>query len=286
MVGAARELLDSCHETTDILQIMSNQWTSTRIKASKGKQKLACLTAYDYLTAKTIDKAGIELVLVGDSLAMTALGYKTTLPVTMEEMIHHTSAVSRGVQHAMVVADMPFMSYQTSTQTALFNAGRFLKEANAKAVKIEGGAHRSELVSTMVKNGIPVLGHIGLTPQSINALGGYKVQGKAPEDAASLKKDASALCEAGVFALVLECVPADVAREITESVPAPTIGIGAGVHCDGQILVSQDMLGMYSEMTPKFVKRYASINEEMNTAFEKYREEVQNGDFPAEEHSY
>lgn len=265
---------------------MKDKWTTKKIKAAKGKQKLVCLTAHDFMTAGIIDQEDIHLVLVGDSLAMTALGYETTLPVTMDEMIHHTAAVTRAVNNALVVADMPFMSYQVSTEKALANAGRFIKEANAKAVKIEGGAHRAELVKNLVRNGIPVLGHIGLTPQSIHSMGGYKVQGKAPAEAVSLLEDAKALSEAGVFALVLECVPAQVAQNITDTIAPPTIGIGAGRHCDGQILVLQDMLGMNYGRLPKFVKRYASLGEDMKKAFSKYSKEVQDGSFPSDEYSY
>jgi len=245
-----------------------------------------CLTAYDYSTARIVDEAGIQLILVGDSLAMTMLGYETTLPVTMKEMLHHTSAVVRGVSNALVVADMPFMSYQVSVEQAVRNAGLFIKKAGAGAVKIEGGVFRVPVVRAMVENGIPVLGHIGLTPQSIHAMGGYKVQGKKTEDAKQLLNDAKELEKAGVFAIVLECVPATLGAEITHSVGVPTIGIGAGKHCDGQILVIHDMLGLYSGLSPKFVKRYADLGAEMRKAFEAYKREVENGNFPTEEHSY
>lgn len=263
-----------------------NYWTASRIKATKGKQKLACLTAYDYSTALIIDKVGIELILVGDSLGMTVLGYSTTLPVTMEQMLHHTSAVVRGVKNALVVADMPFLSYQSSIETALFNAGRFIKEAGAGAVKIEGGSFRASLIQTLVQNGIPVLGHIGLTPQSVCEFGGYKVQGRDAVSARNLLEDAMLLEQSGVFAIVLECIPSALAGEITKSVKVPTIGIGAGAECDGQILVVHDMLGLYSDITPKFVKRYANLGDEMKKAFETYKDEVKTGKFPTDIHSY
>jgi 3-methyl-2-oxobutanoate hydroxymethyltransferase len=261
-------------------------WTTTRIRACKGEQRIACLTAYDYATARLIDAAGIQVALVGDSLGMTVLGYETTLPVTMEEMLHHTAAVARGVEQALVVADMPFMSYQVSCEQALTNAGRFLKEAGADAVKIEGGRRRVDTVCALVDNGIPVLGHVGLTPQSVRQLGGYKVQGKQPEAARELIEDACALADAGLFALVLECVPKELAAEITKRIAIPTIGIGAGAACDGQVLVTHDLLGMYSDLSPKFVKRYAELGPIMQEAFMAYREEVESGEFPAPEHSF
>lgn len=261
-------------------------WTACKITAMKGRRKIVCLTAYDYSTARIMDQAGIHLILVGDSLAMTMLGYDTTIPVTMEQMLHHTAAVARGATSALVVADMPFMSYQVSVEQALENAGLFIKKAGAGAVKIEGGALRASTVSALVRNGIPVMGHIGLTPQSIHALGGYKVQGKKDEDANRLLSDAQALNEAGVFAVVLECIPASLAAMITRSVSIPTIGIGAGKHCDGQILVTHDMLGLYQELAPKFVKRYADLGAEMRRAFETYKQEIEEGSFPDEEHSY
>jgi len=262
------------------------KWTARRIRDTKGTQRIACLTAYDYSTARIVDSAGIELILVGDSLAMTMLGYQTTLPVTMEQMLHHTSAVARGVQTALVVGDMPFMSYQVSVQQALENAGRFIKEAGADAVKIEGGSFRVPIASALIENGIPVLGHIGLTPQSIREMGGYKVQGRDNREARGLLNDAKELDKAGVFAIVLECVPAALGKEITKTVRVPTIGIGAGKHCDGQILVTHDLLGLYSEITPKFVKRFADLGAEMKKAFESYKHEVGDGTFPTDDHSY
>ena len=262
------------------------KWTVPQIKDMKGKHKVVCLTAADYATAKLIDEAGVHLVLVGDSLAMTVLGYDTTLPVTMDEMLHHTAAVARGVENALVVADMPFMSYQTSIDEAIKNAGRFLKESNAQAVKIEGGSIRGPLVRSLVENGIPVLGHIGLTPQSVNEFGGYKVQGTAEAEALDLKNDAEALVRAGVFAIVLECIPAQLSSIITDAIPVPTIGIGAGAACDGQILVTNDMLGIASGLSQRFVKQYASLGKDMTAAFTEFREEVENGTFPSEENCY
>lgn len=260
--------------------------TASRIKALKGTRRISCLTAYDYSTARIMDASGIDLILVGDSLAMTVLGYDTTLPVTMDEMVHHTSAVVRGVKSALVVADMPFMSYQVSNEQALENAGRLIKEAGADAVKIEGGAIRVQLVRSLVQNGIPVLGHIGLTPQSIREMGGYKVQGRNSEGAQILLNDAQQLAKAGVFAIVLECMPTELGAAITKAVCVPTIGIGAGRHCDGQILVSHDMLGMYSDLAPRFVKKYASLGDAMLKAFAEYRTDVEKNRFPDAKHSY
>jgi 3-methyl-2-oxobutanoate hydroxymethyltransferase len=262
------------------------KWTAAKIKAQKGKDKITCLTAYDYTQAKFVDEAGIELVLVGDSLAMTVLGYENTLPVTMEEMLHHTRAVVRGVKNALVVADMPFMSYQVSIDQAVYNAGRFVKLAGAGAVKIEGGSERAALVKRLCENGIPVLGHIGLTPQSIKETGGYKVQGKTTEAAAKLLTHARALADAGVFAMVLECLPEDLGAAITEAVNVPTIGIGAGRRCDGQILVINDLLGMFTGKSPKLARRYAELGLAMKKAFQQYRSDVREGSFPGEENLY
>ena len=264
----------------------STKWTASRIQALKGREKVVALTAYDYSTARIMDATGLQLILVGDSLGMTVLGYKNTLPVTMTEMLHHVAAVVRGTENAMVVADMPFMSYQTSTARALENAGRFIKKAGADGVKVEGGALRAPMVAEMVANGIPVLGHVGLTPQSIRAMGGYKVQGKSSGQAQRLLSDAAALAQAGAFAIVLECVPRKLAEEITAAVSVPIIGIGAGPACDGQVLVSHDLLGLYGEMTPKFVKRYADLGAEMKRAFEAYKKDVETGAFPSDEHCY
>ena len=255
-------------------------------QAKERNEKLTMLTAYDYSTAKIIDEAGINGILVGDSLGMVCLGYEDTLSVTMEDMIHHTKAVSRGVKNTLVVADMPFMSYQTSVYDAVVNAGRLIKEGRAHVVKLEGGIEVCDKIEAIVKASIPVMAHIGLTPQSVNAFGGFKVQGKDEEAAKNLIEAALAVQKAGAFAVVLECVPAKLAAIITEKLSIPTIGIGAGAQCDGQILVYQDMLGMYSDFTPKFVKKYENLGEKMNVAFKKYIEEVKDGVFPAEEHSF
>ena len=255
-------------------------------KAKEDGKKLSMLTAYDYSTASLLDAAGINGILVGDSLGNVILGYEDTISVTMEDMIHHGAAVSRGAKNALVVVDMPFMSYQGSVYDALKNAGRLMKEGRANAVKLEGGSEVVPQIQAIVQAGIPVMGHLGLTPQSINAFGGYKVQGKDEAAAQKLLDDAKAIAEAGVFAIVLECVPSALAKKVTEAVDVPTIGIGAGADCDGQILVYQDMLGMFSDFTPKFVKRYANIGEAMKAAFKGYIDEVCEGTFPASEHGY
>lgn len=261
------------------------QWTAPRIKALKGKGKVVSLTAYDYSTARLVDSAGLQLILVGDSLGMTMLGYENTLPVTVEEMLHHTAAVARGTKYALVVTDMPFLSYQVSVEQALMNAGRFIK-AGAGAVKVEGGAFRAPTIRALVENGIPVLGHVGLTPQSVQALGGFKVQGKLPADAEKIVEDARAVEAAGAFALVLEAVPAALARVVTAAVKIPTIGIGAGPGCDGQILVVHDLLGLFGDFKPKFAKRYVDLGSQMRTAFEQYRKDVEGGSFPGPENCY
>ena len=255
-------------------------------EAKQKNEKLSMLTAYDYSTAKIIDEAGINGILVGDSLGMVCLGYEDTLSVTMEDMIHHTSAVTRGAKNTLVVADMPFMSYQTCVYDAVVNAGRLIKEGRAQAVKLEGGIEVCDKIEAIVKASIPVMGHIGLTPQSVNAFGGFKVQGRGEEAAKKLIDEALAIEKAGAFAVVLECVPAKLAAIISEKLSIPTIGIGAGVNCDGQILVYQDMLGLFSDFTPKFVKKYENLGEKMNIAFRKYIEEVKDGVFPAEEYSF
>jgi 3-methyl-2-oxobutanoate hydroxymethyltransferase len=261
--------------------------TTETIKAMKAKgERIAVLTAYDYPTAKLMDGCGIDIILVGDSVGMAVLGYESTLPVTVCEMIHHTKAVSRAKPRALVVGDMPFMSFQEGTVEALKNAGLFIKDGACQAVKIEGGRIRCEIVKALVENGIPVMGHIGLTPQSILSYGGYKVQGRASEQAAHLKDDALALENAGCFSIVLEAVPWKLSKEITASLKIPTIGIGAGPHCDGQVLVVHDMLGMFLEFTPKFVKRYADVASIMKEAFSGYVQEVKSGKFPDLEHSY
>ncbi len=262
------------------------KWTTTRIREAKGQRKLACLTAYDYATATLIDAADVPLVLVGDSLGMTMLGYSTTLPVTMADMLHHTAAVVRGVNEALVIADMPFLSYQVSIEQGVANAGRFLKEAGADAVKVEGGAFRAPLIEALKQNGIPVMGHIGLTPQSVKEFGGYKVQGRGQKREAELLKDAAALEAAGCFSIVLECIPESLGRQITETIGIPTIGIGAGRYCDGQVLVTHDMLGLHSTVTPKFVKRYADLGDTMKHAFAAYKQDVESGTFPGEAHTY
>lgn len=259
---------------------------STFAEAKRKRKRIAMLTAYDYSTARLEDEAGIHAILVGDSLGNVVLGYEDTLSVTMEDMIHHGRAVARGAKNALVVVDMPFMSYQTSVYDAVVNAGRLMKEGRAQAVKLEGGAEVAAQVKAIVEAGIPVMGHLGLTPQSINAFGGFKVQGKTEAAARKLIEDAKALEAAGAFSVVLECVPAKLAAKVTESISIPTIGIGAGAGCDGQVLVYQDMLGMFSDFTPKFVKRYANVGEAMREAFATYVDEVGAGTFPAEEHTY
>ena len=261
--------------------------TSVTFKESKKNgEKLTMLTAYDYTTAKLLDESGVDSILVGDSLGMVVLGYDDTLSVTMEDMIHHSAAVARGAKNALVITDMPFMSYQTSVYDAVVNAGRLVKEGGAQAVKLEGGIEFCEHIKAIVKASIPVCAHIGLTPQSINAFGGFKVQGKGKEEAQRLLDEARAVEEAGAFAVVLECVPAKLAKKISESISIPTIGIGAGAGCDGQVLVYQDMLAMYSDFKPKFVKQYAQIGSVMKDAFRQYIAEVKSGAFPSEEHTF
>lgn len=259
---------------------------STILEQKKRKDKITMLTAYDYSTAKLMDEAGVNSVLVGDSLGMVMLGYEDTLSVTMEDMIHHAAAVARGCKNAFIVADMPFMSYQTSVYDAVCNAGRLIKEGRAHAVKLEGGEKICPQIKAIVESSIPVVAHIGLTPQSVNAFGGYKVQGKDEETARQLIKDAKAVEEAGAFAVVLECVPDKLAGLITESIHIPTIGIGAGASCDGQVLVYQDMLSMYSTFRPKFVKCFANVGEMMTAAFKQYIEETKAGTFPEEVHGF
>lgn len=252
----------------------------------KGGAPLSMLTAYDYHTACTIDEAGIDMILVGDSLGNVMLGYENTLAVTVEDMIHHGKAVCRGAKNTFVVVDMPFMSYQTSVSDAVRNAGRIMKETNCQAVKLEGGAVYADRIKAIVEAGIPVVAHIGLTPQSVNMLGGYKVQGKTVEAAQHLIDDAKAVAEAGAFAITLECVPAALAKKVTESVPALTIGIGAGNGCDGQVLVYQDMLGYTDGFTPKFVKKYANLHEVMLEAFKQYKTECENRTFPTPSNTF
>ena len=258
----------------------------TFAQAKQEQNKLTMLTAYDYSTAKLIDGAGVNAILVGDSLGMVCLGYEDTLSVTMEDMIHHTAAVSRGAKNALVVADLPFLSYHISTSETVRNAGRLVKEGRAQAVKLEGGAAFAEQIEAITRASIPVMAHIGLTPQSVNAFGGFKVQGKTQETAQKLLDDARAVQRAGAFAVVLECVPAPLAARITQELSIPTIGIGAGAGCDGQVLVYQDMLGMFSELTPKFVRQFAPVGELMQQGFANYIRAVQDGSFPAQEHGF
>ena len=249
-------------------------------------KKITALTAYDYSFAKLLDTTDLDIILVGDSLAMVAHGHDTTLPVTMEEMIMHTCAVRRGCHNPLLVADMPFMSYQASNEQAITNAGRFIKEAGAQAVKLEGGARMVPRIKALTNADIPVMGHIGLTPQSINRMGGYKIQGKDNKEAIEIKQDAYQLQEAGVFSIVLEGVYEDLAAEITQSIKVPTIGIGAGVKCDGQILVLNDMLGLGLNATPKFVKQYTNLANETKNAINQFIEEVREEVFPNSDHSY
>lgn len=261
--------------------------TAVTFKQAKEKgEKLTMLTAYDYSTAKLVDEAGIHSILVGDSLGMVCLGYEDTLSVTMEDMLHHTKAVARGAKNTLVIADMPFMSYQTSVYDAVVNAGRLIKEGHAQAVKLEGGKEVCPQIEAIVRASIPVCAHIGLTPQSIHAFGGFKVQGKGEEAARRLLEEAKAVEEAGAFAVVLECVPEALASLITRQVSIPTIGIGAGAGCDGQVLVYQDMLGMYADFAPKFVKVFANVGEEMRKGFAAYKKEVEEGTFPSKEHTF
>ncbi|TET87593.1 MAG: 3-methyl-2-oxobutanoate hydroxymethyltransferase [Dehalococcoidia bacterium] len=249
-------------------------------------EKIAMLTAYDYATAKLMDEVGMPLLLVGDSLGMVILGYESTIPVTMEEMLHHTKAVVRGTKRALVVGDMPFMTYHASISDALYNAGRFIQEGGAQAVKLEGGESMAEAVHRVVECGIPVMGHIGLTPQSIHQLGGFKVQGKTQEAAIRLLKDARALEEAGAFAIVIESIPAPLAKIITQKVSIPTIGIGAGPWCDGQVQVVSDLLGLFTDFVPKHAKQYARLFETIKSAVVDYIAEVQAGTFPTKKESY
>ena len=265
---------------------ISKVTTTTILKMKRERQKISMLTAYDYSIAALVDGAGVDMILVGDSLGNVVLGYESTLPVTMEDMLHHTGAVSRAAQRAMIISDMPFMSYQASAEEAVRNAGRFMKEAGAHGVKLEGGQEVAEAVRKITASGIPLVGHLGLTPQSVHQLGGYKVQGKDDKTARKLMEDAKALEEAGAFSVVLECVPAQLAGEISRALTIPTIGIGAGVECDGQVLVVNDMLGMFEKYTPKFVKKYAELGTEIRNAVGHYIKDVKDGTFPGKEHSY
>lgn len=261
--------------------------TVTTFKKMKADgDKITMVTAYDYTTAKLVDQAGIDCILVGDSLGMVMLGYEDTLSVTMEDMIHHTKAVSRGVKDAFILGDMPFMSYQTSTYDAVYNAGRLMKEGRCHGIKLEGGGKVCDAITAITKASIPVFGHLGLTPQSVNAFGGFKVQGKNVKDAQSILDEARAIEAAGAIGIVLECVPAKLAELITKEISIPTIGIGAGSECDGQVLVYQDMLGMFPDFTPKFAKTFANVGNAMTDGFKSYIKEVKEGTFPEEKHTF
>lgn len=264
---------------------MKNTTTSIMQMKNSG-HKISMLTAYDYTTARLLDEAGVNTILVGDSLGNVILGYEDTISVTVEDMIHHSAAVARGAKNALVVTDLPFMSYQTSVYDAVVNAGRLMKEGRAGAVKLEGGKEVCPQIKAIVSAGIPVVAHLGLTPQSINTFGGFKVQGKTEAAAKKLIEDAKAVEEAGAFLLVLECVPAKLAKLVTESINIPTIGIGAGAGCDGQVLVIYDMLGMFSDFKPKFVKHFANAGDVVREAVKTYIAEIDDGTFPAEEHCY
>lgn len=256
------------------------------LKKKRENKKIAMLTAYDYPFAQIVDEAGIDAILVGDSLGMVVQGLENTLPVTMDEMIYHTKMVARAVKNAMVIGDMPFMSYQTGIEDAVRNAGRFLKEAGASAVKLEGGAEIASHIKAMTKSDIPVMAHIGLTPQSIHRMGGYKVQGKTEESANKLIEEALIVEDAGAFSLLLEAIPMELAKKITGKLSIPTIGIGAGPHCDGQVLVLHDVLGLFERFVPKFVKRYANLKEDALKAIKAYKEEIEKGIFPSKEQSF
>ena len=255
-------------------------------ETSFASPKITCLTAYDYPTARLLDEAGVDVILVGDSLAMVVLGYDSTLPVTLEEMLHHARAVRRGTKRALLVVDMPFGSYHSDTAESLRNAVRFVKEAGIEAVKVEGGERRLELIARLTEAEIPVMGHIGLTPQSVNALGGYRVQGKTADSAEQLLRDARAVEAAGAFSVVLEAVPRELAAQITRELRIPTIGIGAGPDCDGQILVVHDLLGLSFDQTPKFARQYANVGETISSAVRQYCEDVRSGGFPSDAESY
>lgn len=260
--------------------------TRSLIKMKQRGERITALTAYDYLMAEILDRAGIDVILVGDSAAMTIQGRHTTVPVTLDQMLYHSQVVAKATQRALVVGDLPFMSYQVNSDEALRNAGRMVQEALVEAVKLEGGRVIVKTVARIVEVGIPVMGHLGLTPQSIHKFGTYKVRATKPEEAATLREDARALQDAGVFAIVLEKVPAELAKEVAEELEVPVIGIGAGPGCDGQILVSHDMLGLYTRFHPRFVRRYAELGAEMGRAFEAYVADVRSGSFPTDEESY
>lgn len=255
-------------------------------EAKDSNRKITMLTAYDYSMAKMVDEAGVDSILIGDSLGMVFQGNDSTLPVTIDEMIYHTKAVVRGAKRALIITDMPFMSYHVSAEDAVRNAGRLVKEGGAHAVKLEGGTKYAEVIKAIVDAQIPVMGHIGLTPQSVNAFGGFKVQGRDEAAARQIIEDAKTIAKAGVFAITLEGIPAKLAKMVTEAVSVPTIGIGAGKECNGQVLVINDMLGMFSDFVPKFVKQYAKLNIDIKTAIKSYIEEVDNGSFPTDDHTF
>ncbi|MBI5020076.1 MAG: 3-methyl-2-oxobutanoate hydroxymethyltransferase [Ignavibacteriales bacterium] len=260
--------------------------TKTVVKMKETGEKIAMLTAYDYLVAKYLDQVGTDIILVGDSLGNVVHGYETTLPVTVDDMIYHAKAVKRAVKNALIVVDMPFMSFQASTDDAVRNAGRIMKEVGVGAVKLEGGAYIADIVKHLVKIGIPVMGHLGLTPQAINKFGTYEVRATTKQEAEELLQDAKVLAEAGVFALVLEKIPAELAKKVTKSIPIPTIGIGAGPHCDGQVLVVYDMLGLTEEFKPRFVRRYSELANTIRDAFRLYINDVKSNKFPTNKESY
>ncbi|HWP81513.1 MAG TPA: 3-methyl-2-oxobutanoate hydroxymethyltransferase [Bacteroidota bacterium] len=260
--------------------------TRTIVSMKRERQAIACLTAYDYITAKLLDQSGVDLILVGDSLGMVFQGNETTIPVTLDEMIYHAKTVVRGVDRAMVIVDMPFMSYQANFEEGFRNAGRIMKESGAGGVKVEGGEHVVQMIRKTTESGIPVMGHLGLTPQSIHRFGGYQPRGRTADEAKRILRDAKLLEEAGVFAIVLEKIPSALAARVTKSVSVPTIGIGAGPKCDGQILVVSDMLGLYEEFRPRFVRRYANLAETIRSSVRSYVEDVRGGKFPSKEESY
>ncbi len=265
---------------------MSENKTPAKIREKKKKdEKITMLTAYDYPTAKLLEETDIDTILVGDSVGNTVLGYENTIPVSMEEMIHHTKAVARGIENPLLIGDMPFLSYQTSVEEAVKNAGKFIKEGKAEAVKIEGGSEYTEQIEKIIDAGIPVMGHLGLTPQKIHQFGGYQPRGRSIEEAKKIYEDAKKLEELGVFSLVLESVPKELAKKITENLEIPTIGIGAGPECDGQVLVFHDLLG-WTDFKPKFVKHYADLSSSIKEALEKFKSEVKSGKFPTSNHSY
>lgn len=266
---------------------MNNKFTVTSfLEAKQNKEKITMLTAYDYSMAKIMDNAGIDAILIGDSLGMVVQGYNSTLEVTVDDIVYHCRAVARGVKNAFIVGDMPFLSYHITIDESVRNAGRIIQEGKAEAVKLEGGIEIVDKIKAIINAQIPVMGHIGLTPQSVNLLGGFKVQGRQVEQAQKLIEDAKALEAAGVFAIVLEAIPQDLAKIITEAVNIPTIGIGAGKHCDGQILVVNDLLGMYQDLSPKFVKRYANLSETIDNSIKDYIDEVKTSKFPEEKHTF